>query len=246
MTPHRPTTVKKRRRALVTGGAVRLGRVIALALADAGMDVAIGYHRSAAEARRTLADLRARGARAAAIRADLRDAGAARALVGRAAEALGGLDVLVNSAAVFARTPFRTATPAEYDAHLDVNLRAPFFCTQAAAAVMARAGGHVVNVGDAGATGAWPGYVPYTVSKAGLVALTRALAVALADRGIAVNSVAPGPVLRPAGFSTARWERVTRGRAVSPADVAAAVVFFATCPRGVTGQVLEVQGGAHS
>src|SRR5881409_997962 len=123
-----------RRRALVTGGAVRLGRAIALGLADAGFDVAVGYHRSAAAARATVRALRRRGAAAVALRADLREAAAARRLVAAAARALGGLDALVNSAAAFARTPLASAARAEWDALLDVNLRAAFFCAQAAVA----------------------------------------------------------------------------------------------------------------
>jgi pteridine reductase len=237
-----PAAGKERPRALVTGGAVRLGRAIALALAAAGMDVAIGFHRSAGGARATVRLLEARGARAAALRADLADPRAAQRLVEAAARRLGGLDVLVNNAARFLRTPLRTTTVADWDALLDVNLRAAFLCAQAAARAM-RAGGHIVNIGDAGTGRAWPGYIPYTVSKAGVIALTRGLAAALAPR-VAVNCVAPGPVLRPRGFPLARWRAVTGTRAPAPADVAAAVVFFATCPRSVSGQVLAVDGGA--
>jgi NAD(P)-dependent dehydrogenase (short-subunit alcohol dehydrogenase family) len=236
ITPHRA-------RALVTGGAVRVGRAIALALARAGMDVAIGYHRSAREARRTVRELEVAGARAVALRADLADPGAARGLVREAARRLGGLDVLVNNAAVFERTPFLDATRAQYDLHLDLNLRGAFFCTQAAARVMRRHGGHIVNIGDVGASKAWPGYIPYTLSKAGIAALTRGLATALRPLGIAVNCVAPGAVLRPPDVSLAHWKRLTRGHAGSAEDVAAAVLFFATCPRYVTGQVLGVDGG---
>ena len=240
--------VKKRRattrpRALVTGGAVRVGRVIALALARAGMDVAIGYHRSARDARRTLRELQACGVRAAALRADLADPAAARRLVRDAARALGGLDVLVNNAAVFQRTPFRSTTPSQYDTLLDVNLRGTFLCCQAAAALM-RHGGHIVNIGDVAPDRGWPGYIPYTLSKAGVAALTRGLAVALRGQGIAVNCVAPGAVLRPEGFAVARWNAVTRGDAGRPEDVAAAVHFFATCPPYITGQVLRVDGSA--
>ncbi|HEU5322478.1 MAG TPA: SDR family oxidoreductase [Methylomirabilota bacterium] len=233
---------RKRRRALVTGGAVRVGRVIALALAEAGMDVVIGYHRSAAAARDTVRELRARGARALAVRADLRRPRAAPALVARAAAALGGLDVLVNSAAVFYRTPLATTTPAQYDHLLDVNLRGAFFCAQAAAARMA-GGGHIVNVGDVVARRARPGWLAYVLSKAGVEALTRGLAVELRPQRIAVNCVAPGAVLKPARLSPARWRALTRDHAGRPEDVAAAVVFFATCPPYVTGQVLRVDGG---
>lgn len=228
-----------RRRALVTGGAVRVGRAIALGLANAGFDVAIAYHRSGGAARETVRALRRRGAVATALRANLRDAAAAQRLVGRAARALGGLDVLVNSAAGFARTPLVSATPAEWSALLDVNLRAPFLCTQAAVERM-RAGGHVVNVADAWARTAPAGWSAYAASKAGLEILTRVLAAELRPRGIAVNAVAPGAVLRPERLAPARWRAITRGRPVRLADVVAAVVRFSTCPPTVTGRVRAV------
>ena len=251
MTPHGSRGVKKRApralpsapRALVTGGAIRVGRAIALALARAGMDVAIGYRRSARQARQTVRDIEASGVRGAALRANLADPLAARRLVREAARALGGLDVLVNSAAVFYRTPLATTTPAQYDRLLDVNLRGVFFACQAAASAMTR-GSHIVNIGDVGAERGWPSYIPYTISKAGVAALTRGLAVALRPRGIAVNCVAPGAVLRPVGFPLARWKAVTRGHEVGPEDVAAAVLFFATCPPNLTGQTLSVDAAS--
>jgi NAD(P)-dependent dehydrogenase (short-subunit alcohol dehydrogenase family) len=216
-----------------------VGRAIALALADAGMDVAIHYHRSAAAAGRTVRDISARGVHAVALHADLRRPEAPARLVRATTRALGGLDVLVNSAAVFPRTPFATTTIAQWEAVLSLNLRAPFFCAQAAARAM-RGSGHVVNIGDLAVQRAWTGYIPYTIAKSGLVALTRTLAVALRPHGIAVNCVAPGLVLRPPGFPAARWRALTRGHEGRPEDVAAAVRFFATCPCDVTGQVLFV------
>ena len=220
---------------------MRVGRTIALALARAGMDVGIGYHRSEREARRTVREIERLGVRGAAFRVDLADPAAARRLVQGAARALGGLDVLVNSAAVFDRTPLPTTTPAQYDRLLAVNLRAVFFCCQAAAGAM-EDGGHIVNIGDAGAERGWPGYIPYIVSKAGIAALTRGLAVALRPRRIAVNCVAPGTVLRPADFSRARWKAVAHDHEGSPEDVAAAICFFVTCPPYITGQILKVDG----
>ena len=206
------------------------------------MDVAIHYHRSAAAARRTAREVAARGVRAATLRADLRRPGAPARLVATAARALGGLDVLVNNAAVFARMPLGRTTHAEWDAVLALNLRAPFFCAQAAARVMRR-GGHIVNIADVAVTRTWTGYIPYTIAKSGLVTLTRMLAAALRARGVAVNCVAPGLVLRPRGFSRARWRALTGGGATpTPEDVAAAVAFFGTCPRGVTGQIVFVDG----
>ena len=130
-----------------------------------------------------------------------------------------------------------------WDRVMNVNLRAVFFCCQAAAGMMAERGGHIVNVGDVATDLVPPDYVPYTISKAGVAALTRSLAAALGPHRIAVNCVAPGAVLKPAWLPAARWKAITRGRAGSPGDVAAAVVFFATCPRYVTGQVLGVDGG---
>jgi NAD(P)-dependent dehydrogenase (short-subunit alcohol dehydrogenase family) len=245
MTPPRQKRDKERPRALVTGGAVRVGRAIALTLAEAGMDVAIGYHRSAAEARRTLSAIRGHGGRGFALRADLADPRAPRRLVVEAARRLGGLDVLVNSAAVFVRTPFGAVTPARYERTLAVNLTAAFFTSQAAARIMGRRGGHIVNIGDAGVDRPWPSYLPYALTKAGIVALTRGLAAALAPSRIAVNCVAPGAVLRPPNFSPARWAALTRGHRGGPHDVGVAVLFFATCPPYITGQVLRVDGGQH-
>ena len=243
MTAHAARRVKKTRRALVTGGAIRIGRAIALALADAGVDVAIHYHRSSSAARRTAREITARGVRAVTLRADLRRPDAPRRLVTAAARALGGLDILVNSAAIFPRTPFDRTTVAAWDAVLALNLRAPFFCAQAAARVM-RGGGRIVNIADVAVTRTWPGYIPYTLAKTGLVALTRTLAVALRPRGITVNGVAPGLVLKPVGLSRARWRAITRGATRPPEDVAAAVTFFATCPGNITGRMLVVDGSA--
>ena len=233
--------------ALVTGGAVRVGLEIARALADAGADVAISYLRSSVAARAALRDLRARGVRAIALRADVGRPREARALVARAVRGLGRLDVLVNSAAIFVRTPVETVTPAQFDRLMAVNLRGPFFCSQAAARVMGRRGGRIINIADVGAVRAWPGYVPYGISKAGVVMLTRGLAAALAPR-IRVNAVAPGVVLLPEGFPSEPARRlaarIPMRRHGQPADVAQAVRFFATCSDYITGQVLFVDGGS--
>jgi NAD(P)-dependent dehydrogenase (short-subunit alcohol dehydrogenase family) len=229
-----------RPRALVTGGAVRVGRALALALADAGMDVAIAYHASARQATETVRELRARGAHAVALRADLRHASAAPALVERATRALGGLDVLVNNAALFYRTPLSTTTRAQYDAMLAVNVRAVFLCAQAAAARMER-GGHIVNIGDAAAERPEPGWTAYALSKAAVAALTRGLGAELRPRGIAVNCVAPGPVLKPERLAAERWRAIRRGGGEGVTAVVAAVVSFSTCAAEITGQVLAVE-----
>lgn len=233
--------------ALVTGGAIRLGRAIALALAREGCHVAVAYHRSAGEARTTVSELRRLGVKAAALHTDLSLPRDAHRLIRETVRNFGRLDLLVNNAGMFVRTPLEQTTPAQWDRLLSVNLKAPFFCCQAAARVMRRAGrGRIINIADVGGMRPWPSYLPYCVSKAGLLTLTRGLALALAPR-IQVNCVAPGAVLLPEGSPPALRERLRReipmGREGVPEDVASAVVFFATCPPYITGQVLCVDGG---
>src|SRR5262249_4355365 len=152
MTPQGWRQVKQspRKSALVTGGAVRLGRAIALELARDGFDVAIAYHRSAAAARETVADIERLGARAVRIPADVAKPGDARRLVGEAARRLGRLDLLVNNAGVFRRTPWNTVTPADFDRFFAVNVKGAFFCAQAAARIMGRRGGRIINLADVG------------------------------------------------------------------------------------------------
>lgn len=249
MRPYAPGRVKKLtgRVAVVTGGAVRVGRAIALALGAEGADIAIGYLRSRDAAQGTVRDLRALGVRAVAIRADLGKPADARRLVTAAARRLGRLDILVNSAALFFRTPFHETSAADFDRLIAVNLRGPFVCAQAAARLMGRRGGRIVNIADVGGVRAWPGYVAYGISKAGVVMLTKGLAAALAP-AVQVNAVGPGLVLAPHGFTREKRRRsavrVPMRRWGAPADVAAAVCFFATCPDFITGQVLFVDGGA--
>jgi pteridine reductase len=249
MTPHRVKQVNKtaRKVALVTGGAVRLGRAISLEVARAGYDVVVNYHRSARGARDTVAAIGALGGRAVAIRADLAKPAEARRLVAETRRRLGRLDLLVNNAGVFWRTPWESVTPADFDRFIAVNVRAAFFCSQAAARAMGSRGGRIVNLADVGALRAWPGYIPYAISKAGVIMLTRGLAAALAPR-IQVNAVGPGAVLMPEGLPREIKRRlqakIPMGRLGHPDDVAAAVRFFATCPDYITGQVLYVDGGA--
>ena len=231
----------------MTGGAARVGRAISLGLAREGADVAIGYLRSAAEARATVRDLHALGVRAVALRADVGRPAEAKRLVAQAVARLGRLDLLVNNAAVFFRTPLLETTPAQFDRVMAVNLRGAFFCAQAAARAMSQHGGRIINIADVGATRAWPSYIPYGVSKAGVAMLTKGLAAALAP-AIQVNAVGPGVVLLPEGFPRESGRRlaarIPMGRHGEPADVAAAVGFFATCPDYITGQILFVDGGA--
>jgi len=249
MTPQEIKQVNKtaRKVALVTGGAIRLGRAIALELARTGFDVAVNYHRSAAFAYATAAAITALGARVVTIRADVAKPAEARRLVAETVRRLGRLDLLVNNAGVFWRTPWDTVTPADFDRFIAVNVKGAFFCSQAAARAMGRRGGRIINLADVGAERPWPGYIPYAISKAGVVMLTRGLAAALAPR-IQVNAVGPGAVLLPEDFPRESKRRlrakIPMGRLGHPDDVAAAVRFFATCPDYITGQILYVDGGA--
>lgn len=226
---------------------MRVGRGIALELGAAGYDVAVHYHRSEEAARRVSDELHGMGAEALLLQADLSQPEEIDGLFGRLREAWGALDLLVNSAAVFPRGRPEEVRPEEWDRVFALNARAPFFCAQRAAELMAGTEGCIVNVADVAAFEAWPSYVPYAATKAALVSLTRGLARAWAP-GIRVNAVAPGPVLLPEGTTPEERERAAArtalGRVGSAEDVARAVVYLASAGY-VTGEVLRVDGGAH-
>ena len=232
---------------LVTGAARRVGRAIALAAARRGADLIVHYRASAAEAEGTAAEARRAGVTAVTIQADLATAAGVDSLVGAAREAFGRVDVLVNNASIFLPTPFESLDEAAWDAHQDVNLKGPYLCSLAFGRAMLRQGeGKIINLVDGAADRPYAGFLPYCVSKAGLIALTRALAVELAPR-VQVNAVAPGPVLNPEGFTVDQIRSVPTAnplrRMGTPEDVAAAVVFLAEGSDYVTGAVLPVDGG---
>lgn len=234
------------RRALITGGAVRVGRALALELADMGLDVAVHHRSSDVAAERTAAECRARGVRAAVVKADLQTAAECRRVVAEAQEALGGVDVLVNSASNFLPSAFERTTEAEFDLAVDVNLKAPFFLAQAAAPAMTAGGfGRIVNMSDVAGLEPWPRFTAHSVTKAGIVMLTRSLAQELAP-AITVNAIAPGTVLMPDG-ATEDATRRSREKAVldrigSPDDVAGALRYLLEADY-VTGHTLVVDGG---
>lgn len=237
------------RRALVTGGAKRLGRAIAVALADAGFDVAIHYAASATDAEATAGEIRARGRRTATLRADLAREAEMADLVPAAAAALGGpLGVLVNNASVFERDSWHDATRESWDMHLEPNLRAPFVLTQAfARALPATAEGVVINMIDQRVWALTPHFVTYTVSKAGLWALTQSLALALAPR-IRVNGIGPGPALPSTRQTAEQFARqsasVPLGRGTGPEEIARAALAILALP-AMTGQMIALDGGQH-
>lgn len=232
--------------ALVTGGGRRLGRDMARALAGRGMALAIHHHASADGARALQAEVAAEGVRAECFAADLTDAGAARALPERVAKTFGRLDVLVNSAAVMHRLDFERTTPEQYDAILALNLRSVFFCTQGAAPALRAARGKVVNLADLAGLQPWPGFAAHSVSKAGVIMLTKVLARSLAPE-VTVNAIAPGAVLVPEAYDAAERDRLARaaplGRLGSPGDVIGALLYLLEAGDFVTGEVVTVDGG---
>jgi pteridine reductase len=235
------------KRALITGGAVRIGRAVALALAREGCSIALHYGRSAREARATAAELRALGVDCSLHRADLGSARAVQSLARAVLHHRLGCQVLVNSASVFPRVGLARARPADFDLPYAVNLRAPALLSQALglALVRRRQNGRIINIADVGGRLAWPEALPYSLSKAGLLQLTRLTARALAP-WVLVNSVSPGPMLMPDRHSAAQ-ERSSLSRSLlqrlgGPEEIARAVLFIAHSDF-MTGSEVTVDGG---
>jgi NAD(P)-dependent dehydrogenase (short-subunit alcohol dehydrogenase family) len=239
--------------ALVTGGGKGIGRAIALAYADEGADVAV-VGRDEAALQEVADAIAARGRTGLALAGDISDVAGLPALFDRATEALGALDVLVNNAGQQHTAPAEELTEAQWDATMDTNLKALFFCSQEAGRrFLARGeGGRIVNVGSTYSVVAWPEFSAYCASKGGVIQLTRALAVEWAKHGINVNAVGPTAVytdmmremLDDPGFREAYLPRVPGGEFPQPEDIAAAAVFLAgPGSRFVHGQQLLVDGG---
>jgi NAD(P)-dependent dehydrogenase (short-subunit alcohol dehydrogenase family) len=235
------------RTVLVTGAARRLGRAIAEDLAGRGARVAVHYRTSTAEAEAVVAGIRTRGGIAESFAADLGEAGAPEDLAHAVVAGLGPVDILVNNASVFFRTPIETLGEGEWDRVMTVNLKAPYLLSLTLGRAMrTRGAGKIVNLADIAAERPYQDYLPYSVSKAGIVALTRGLARELAP-AVQVNCVAPGPVLEPIDATpesnAAILGRTPLGRFGSAADVAAAVRFLIEGSDFVTGTTVVVDGG---
>ena len=232
--------------ALVTGGAIRVGKAIALGLADAGADIVLNYRSSASAAMDTASEIVTRGRQALPVQADVAEGEQVQALVSAAISRFGRLDVLVNSASVWQRTPWSRLDEVAWDQSLDVDLKGAFLCSRAAADHLAANGdGAIVNIVDLSAFAPFPNMLAHSVAKAGLLNMTYALAMELAP-AVRVNAVAPGPVLPPPDYDENLLEATARrtllGRWGTPQDVAQAVVFLARAAY-ITGVVLPVDGG---
>lgn len=230
--------------AIVTGAAHRLGKSLALALARRGYAILLHYHRADALAAQSAAEIEAAGGAAYPVRADLTDPAQVDFLYSVVDNLPNPLGVLVNSAAMMARGNVRDLSLADWDAALDLNLRAPFLLSQRAARRMG-AGGLIVNITDVGARKAWSGYPAYTVSKAALESLTRVLARSLAP-DIRVNAIAPGLVLPADDMPPETWnnlvEKMPLRRSARPNEITAALNFLLDSPF-VTGETITVDGG---
>jgi NAD(P)-dependent dehydrogenase (short-subunit alcohol dehydrogenase family) len=238
--------------ALVTGAAHRVGKAIALELARCGVHVLVHYGGSAEAATETVRDIKSLGVDAYAAQADLSKPDGIVSLFSALREHFGRLNILVNSAANFQQRDLLEVSLADWQETLNINLTAPFLCTQAAVAIMRQndpSGGAIVNILDKGAIEPWPKYPHHSVSKAGLWMLTQVSAASLGP-DIRVNAVIPGPVMKPAGgaMSDEEWAKVGQRTALqrtgSPEDVARAVAYLVGEPF-ITGTVIHVNGGEH-
>ena len=234
--------------ALITGGAVRVGKAIALALADAGADIAFSYHTSAGAAAETAAEIQAKGRRVFFTQADMGQVAEARGLVDATVSHLGRLDVLVNSASLWRRTPFTTLDEAAWDEVYNIMVKGSVFTAHAAAPHLAAHGdGAIINIVDLSAFVPFPNLIAHSAGKAALLNLTYSLALELAP-AVRVNAVAPGPVLPPPDYNerqiAATARRTLLGRWGRAEDVAEAVCYLAQASY-VTGAVIHVDGGEH-
>ncbi|MCJ7825039.1 MAG: SDR family oxidoreductase [Anaerolineales bacterium] len=232
--------------ALVTGGAHRVGREIALALAHAGCHLAIHYHHSEKAAKDTASTAQTLGENAAIFRADLSKLDQIDGLFGLIDSEFGALDVLVNSAAIMKKVGFQKADEDDWHNTIDLNMKAPFFCIQKAAERMRINGaGAIVNISDIAGLRPWRDYPLHSISKTGLEMLTKVAALAYAPE-VRVNAVAPGPVLKPDKMSDTRWREIggvlPLQRSGSAADIARAVIFLLENDF-ITGETLVVDGG---
>jgi NAD(P)-dependent dehydrogenase (short-subunit alcohol dehydrogenase family) len=228
--------------ALITGSAKRIGREIALEMQRRGARIAVHYRSGMEEARKVA------GETGAIFQAELTDNLAVETMFRGIDAAFGRLDILVNSASIFSTATADDATPEHWDAQMDTNAKAPFFLAQHAARLMRRNGaGKIINMADVAGEVIWPGYLPYSVSKAALIAVNRGLAKAYAPE-IQVNAIAPGPVLFPEHYSDEQKrsavERTLLKRAGSPQDIVNAVVFLIENDY-ITGEMIHVDGGRH-
>jgi len=232
--------------ALVTGAGRRIGRAVALSFAARGATVAVHYNTSQAEADAVVAEIARERGTAKAFHANLEHVAEIEQMIAAVLDAFGRIDILVSSASIFAPTPLEKITERDWDANLDINLKAPFFLSKLAGAAMRRQGaGKIVNLGDWAGIRPYKDYLPYAVSKSGLIGLTKSLAKELAPE-VQVNCIALGMVMPPEDYDDAEVARLIKRTLTqkmgSPEDVARAVIFFCETDYA-TGAILNLEGG---
>jgi NAD(P)-dependent dehydrogenase (short-subunit alcohol dehydrogenase family) len=233
--------------ALVTGGAARVGKAISLGLAKEGVKVAVHYHHSRDEAEQTLSEIEAAGSDALLLPGNFSRVAEIEKVVRSCYQHFKSLDILINNAAIYFRTPLGETTEKQWDDLLSINLKAPFFCAQFASTIMKKQqSGKIINIADVAGISPWPGFIPYSASKAGLISITKGLAQALAP-DIQVNAIASGTVLM-AKDATEDYENEIRNLTLlkkigSPADIVNTVLYLLKGSDFITGSVITVDGG---
>ena len=232
---------------LITGGAVRVGREITREIAQTGARVVCHYNHHKDEAIQLQQELETQGFPIYITKADLSDISSCEMLISNIINQFGRIDVLINNAAIFYRTPLGTVTEKQWDQLFTLNLKAVFFLSQAAGELMQRQQrGKIINIGDAGVENPWPSYIPYSLTKVGVIALTKGLAKALAPH-VQVNCVNPGPVLFPPGMSEEEQnfavQQTVLKKSGSPQDIARTVRFLLEGSDYITGAIIPVDGG---
>ena len=247
---------------LITGAAERVGRAVALYLAERGAHIAFSYYLDDEPWQQTLADIRALGVEALAVQTEVRDKASVQRLVDETLARFGRIDVLLNNASVWLKAPFLDITEADWDLALDVNLKGPFLCAQAVAPIMlAQQSGSIINLSSMAGKTSWPATAAYSASKSGVIGLTRSVAMELAPYGVTVNAVCPGHVLTPMmqrvaekagprdGMTAEAWLQMRaqdcpQKRMAEPWEIAGIVAFLASNDaRYITGQAIEADGG---
>ncbi|MFQ5780712.1 MAG: SDR family oxidoreductase [Nitrospiria bacterium] len=231
---------------LITGAGRRVGKAIALSMAERGAKVGVHYNRSGEEAKQIVKKIEKNGGAARPIQGDIRRVEECERIVREACDTFGGLDILVNNASVFFKTPLFQVAEKDWDATIDANLKGGFFCAQAAAKEMQKDGGKIINIADWSGMRPYTDYLPYCISKAGVIAMTKGLARTLAPK-IEVNAIAPGPVLPPEDLDEDEKEAIIRHtplkRFGSPDDIVNALLFLLEGTRFMTGATIVIDGG---
>ncbi|HZS47870.1 MAG TPA: SDR family oxidoreductase [Blastocatellia bacterium] len=233
--------------ALVTGGAVRIGRAISLALAAKGMKVAINYNSSTLAAQQTLNEMQSNGGEAIIVQADVSVGDNVKRLFDTVIDRYGRVDVLINNAAIFYHRDFAELTEEDFDLNISINLKGPYLCCLAAGKQMLKQKeGKIINIADVGGITPWTGFVPYCISKAGVIMLTKAMAKSLGPY-VQVNAIAPGPVLLPEGYTPEQREQAVKPTVLkkegSPEDITRTILFLLEGSDYITGDVIAIDGG---